>query len=159
MNLLPKPVTINDPVVRLRADMSDPDITEQDLPPHFTNIQHALRLARRLLANADTPNRQVVLITDGLPTAHFEDDDLFLLYPPDPRTEQATMREAALLGREGGVLNVFLVPSWSQNEEDVRFAHRLAESTAGRVVFTGGEDLDRFVIWDYLSKRRQVIAR
>ena len=159
MNLLPKPVTINDPVVRLRADMSDPDITEQDLPPHFTNIQHALRLARRLLANADTPNRQVVLITDGLPTAHFEDDDLFLLYPPDPRTEAATMREAALLGREGGVLNVFLVPSWSQNEEDVRFAHRLAESTAGRVIFTGGEDLDRFVIWDYLSKRRQVIAR
>ena len=69
------------------------------------------------------------------------------------------MREAALLGREGGVLNVFLVPSWSQNEEDVRFAHRLAESTAGRVVFTGGEDLDRFVIWDYLSKRRRVIAR
>ena len=159
MNLLPKPVTINDPVVRLRADMSDPDITEQDLPPHFTNIQHALRLARRLLANADTPNRQIVLITDGLPTAHFEDDDLFLLYPPDPRTEAATMREAALLGREGGVLNVFLVPSWSQNEEDVRFAHRLAESTSGRVVFTGGEDLDRFVIWDYLSKRRQVIAR
>jgi uncharacterized protein with von Willebrand factor type A (vWA) domain len=155
--LLPKPVTIRDPVVRLRADMSDPDITEQDLPPHFTNIQHALRLSRRLLASSDTPNRQVVLITDGLPTAHFENEDLYLLYPPDPRTEEATLREAALLGREGGILNVFLVPSWSQSEEDVRFAHRIAESANGRVIFTSGGDLDRFVIWDYLARRRRIV--
>ena len=158
VDLFPKPVTIHDPVVRLRADMSDPDITESDLPPHFTNIQHALRLARRLLANADTPNRQVVLMTDGLPTAHFEDEQLYLLYPPDPRTEAATMQEAAGLAREGGVLNCFLVPSWSQSEEDLRFGRRLAESTGGRVVFTSGDDLDRFVIWDYLERRRRVIG-
>lgn len=157
VELLPKPVTIRDPVVRLRADMSDPNITEQDLPPHFTNIQHALRLSRRLLANSDTPNRQVVLITDGLPTAHFEGEDLFLLYPPDPQTEEATLREAALLGREGGILNVFLVPSWSQSEEDVRFAHRIAESANGRVIFTAGGDVDRFVIWDYLARRRRIV--
>ena len=157
-DLLPKPVTIRDPVVRLRADMSDPDISESDLPPHFTNIQQALRLARRLLAAADTPNRQVMLMTDGLPTAHFEDEQLFLLYPPDPRTEAATMREAGLLAREGGVMNVFLVPSWSQDEEDLRFGRRLAESTGGRVVFTAGDDLDRFVVWDYLDRRRRVIG-
>lgn len=158
VDLLPKPVTIRDPVVRLRADMSDPDIGESDLPPHFTNIQQALKLARRLLATADTPNRQVMLMTDGLPTAHFEDEQLFLLYPPDPRTEEATMREAGLLAREGGVLNVFLVPSWSQDEEDLRFGRRLAESTGGRVVFTSGDDLDRFVVWDYLDRRRRVIG-
>jgi uncharacterized protein with von Willebrand factor type A (vWA) domain len=158
VDLLPKPVTIHDPVVRLRADMSDPGITSRDLPPHFTNIQHALRLARRLFATADTPNRQVVLITDGLPTAHFEDEQLYLLYPPDPRTEQATMAEAAALAREGGTLNLFLVPSWSQSEEDVRFGHRLAESTGGRVVFTAGDDLDRFVVWDYLEGRRRLIG-
>jgi uncharacterized protein with von Willebrand factor type A (vWA) domain len=158
VDLLPKPVTIHDPVVRLRADMSDPGITSRDLPPHFTNIQHALRLARRLFATADTPNRQVVLITDGLPTAHFEDEQLYLLYPPDPRTEQATMAEAAALSREGGTLNLFLVPSWSQSEEDVRFGHRLAESTGGRVVFTAGDDLDRFVVWDYLEGRRRLIG-
>ena len=157
-DLLPKPVTIRDPVVRLRADMSDPNITEADLPPHFTNIQHALQLARRLLASADTPNRQVMLITDGLPTAHFEDDQLFLLYPPDPRTEEATMREAAALAREGATMNVFLVPSWSQNEEDLRFGRRMAESTGGRVVFTAGNDLDRFVIWDYLDRRRHIVG-
>lgn len=158
VDLLPKPVTIRDPVVRLRADMSDPDIGESDLPPHFTNIQQALKLARRLLATADTPNRQVMLMTDGLPTAHFEEEQLFLLYPPDPRTEEATMREAGLLAREGGVLNVFLVPSWSQDEEDLRFGRRLAESTGGRVVFTSGDDLDRFVVWDYLDRRRKVIG-
>ena len=157
-DLLPKPVTIRDPVVRLRADMSDPNITEADLPPHFTNIQHALQLARRLLASADTPNRQVMLITDGLPTAHSEDDQLFLLYPPDPRTEEATMREAAALAREGATMTVFLVPSWSQNEEDLRFGRRMAESTGGRVVFTAGNDLDRFVIWDYLDRRRHIVG-
>ena len=158
IELLPKPVTIREPVVRLMADMSDPDIGEYDLPPHFTNIQHALQLARRLLANADTPNRQVMLITDGLPTAHFEGSDLYLLYPPDPRTESATMREARQLANEGAVLNVMLIPSWNQDEDDVRFAQRLAESTRGRVVFTAGSDLDRFVVWDYLARRRRILG-
>lgn len=69
VSLLPKPVTIFDPVVRLRADMSNADITESMIPPHFTNIQHALQLGRQFLNNRDTPNRQIILITDGLPTA------------------------------------------------------------------------------------------
>jgi len=158
VELLPKPVTIHDPVVRLRADMSDPEISEQMIPPHFTNIQHALAQSRRLLAGQDTVNRQIILITDGLPTAHFEGQDLFLLYPPDPQTEAATMREGAACHREGITINLFLVPSWSQSEEDIRFAYRLAESTTGRVFFTAGGDLDRYVVWDYLSRRRDIIA-
>jgi uncharacterized protein with von Willebrand factor type A (vWA) domain len=156
--LMPKPVSIFDPVVRLRADMSDPRITEMDLPLHFTNIQRSLELARTLLAARDTPNRQIILLTDGLPTAHFEGEDLLMLYPPDPRTEQASMREALSCRREGITLNVFLLPNWSQTEEDVRFAHRMAESTGGRVLFTAGRDLDRFVVWDYVSRRRSVIG-
>ena len=52
---------------------------------------------------------------------------------------------------------MFLLPSWSQSEEDVRFAFRLAESTSGRVFFTAGRDLDRYVVWDYLSHRRELI--
>src|SRR5205807_2785238 len=94
--LMPKPVTIYDPVVNLWADMSDPDITEIQIPPHFTNIQHGLQLARRFLTAQDTPNRQAMLITDGLPTAHFEGEKLFLKYPPHPSTEDATLREAQL---------------------------------------------------------------
>ena len=100
------------------------------IPPHFTNIQHGLQLARQFLAAQDTPNRQIILITDGLPTAHFEGKFLYLLYPPDPLTEEATMREGQLCQREGITINIFLLPSWSQSREDVQFAYRLAESTA-----------------------------
>jgi uncharacterized protein with von Willebrand factor type A (vWA) domain len=155
--LMPKPVTIYDPVVRLRADMSDPRISERLVPPHFTNIQRGLQLARQMLAPQPTPNRQVMLITDGLPTAHFEGSMLYLLYPADPLTEQATMREAMLCKREGITINIFLLPSWSQTSEDIGFAHRLAESTGGRVFFTGGNDLDQFVLWDYVRMRRKII--
>jgi uncharacterized protein with von Willebrand factor type A (vWA) domain len=156
--LTPKWPTITNPVVRLRADMSRPDISEVDIPPHFTNIQHALSMARRHLARQDTPNRQIILITDGLPTAHFEGHDLFLLYPPDPRTEKATLAEGRRCQRDGITINIFLVPNWSQSEEDIRFAYRLAESTSGRVFFTAGRDLDRYVVWDYLARRREIIS-
>lgn len=158
VKLMPKMPTIFDPVVRLRADMSREEASEYFIPPHFTNIQHGLQLARKFLSAQDTPNRQVILITDGLPTAHFEGSELFMLYPPDPRTERATMREAQLCQREGITINIFLLPSWSQSREDVQFAHRVAESTRGRVFFAGGRDLDRYVVWDYVNHRREIIA-
>jgi len=158
VGLMPKVPTIRDPVVRLRADMSDEDMNEFRIPQHFTNMQHALLLARRMLATQDTPNRQVILISDGLPTAHYEDQDLYMLYPPDPRTEEATMREAARCKDDGITINMFFVPSWSQSEEDVRFSHNLAEMTGGRIFFTAGGDLDRYVIWDYVNNRRSIIG-
>lgn len=158
VELLPKPVTITNPVVRLRADMSDPNITEFDVPPHFTNIQHGLQQARRFLATQDTPNRQVILITDGLPTAHFEGSQLFLLYPPDAATEEATLREGLQAHREGITINIFLLSTWFQSQEDVQFAQRLAASTNGRVFFTAGQDLDRFVVWDYVRHRREILT-
>ena len=156
--LMPKPVTIYDPVVRLKADMSDPAITEWQIPPHFTNIQHALRLSRQLLAPQDTPNRQVMLLTDGLPTAHYEGETLYLLYPPDTCTEEATMREALACARDGITINIFLLPNWGQSSEDIQFAHRVAETTGGRVFFTAGEDVDRFVLWDYVAGRRKLLG-
>jgi len=157
-SLMPKPVTIYNPVVWLKADMSDPDESEHRVPPHFTNIQHALRLGRQFLNHQDTPNRNIVLITDGLPTAHFEGEFLHLLYPPDIRTEQATLREGLNCAKEGITINIFLLSNWNQSEEDVRFAHRLAESTKGRVFFVGGKELDRFVVWDYVKRKKQIIA-
>ena len=135
IELLPKPVTVYDPVVRLRADMSDPNFSEVSLPPHFTNIQHALRLARQMLQVQDTPNRQIILITDGLPTAHFEEHQLYMLYPPHERTSVATLREGLLCHEQGITINIFLLSTWAQSTEDVRFAHQLAECTAGRVFF------------------------
>lgn len=158
VEIMPKPPTIHDPVVRLKVDMSRDDISEYRIPQHFTNIQHSLQLARRLLATQDTPNKQVILITDGLPTAHFEGSWLYMLYPPDPRTEEMTMREAHACQRDGITMNIFLVPSWSQSEEDIRFAYRMAETTRGRVFFTAGGDLDRYVVWDYIKRKREIIS-
>jgi uncharacterized protein with von Willebrand factor type A (vWA) domain len=156
--LMPKPVTLYDPVVNLYADMSNPKISEMHIPPHFTNIQHGLQLARKYLTAQDTPNRQVMLITDGLPTAHFEGSVLHLLYPPDERTEVATLREAHLCAREGITINIFLLATWNQTEEDVRFAYKVAQTTQGRVFFTAGQELDRYVVWDYVTRRKQIIA-
>jgi uncharacterized protein with von Willebrand factor type A (vWA) domain len=156
--LMPKPVTLYDPVVKYKIDMSDPKVSEFQLPPHFTNIQHALQMGRQFLAVQDTPNRQIVLITDGLPTAHFEGKWLWLLYPPHPLTEEATLREGMLCAREGITINIFLLQSWNQSEEDVRFAYRLAESTRGRVFFVAGRELDRFVVWDYVKRRKSIVA-
>ncbi len=157
-SLLPRPVTLYESVVRLRADMSDERISELDIPQHFTNIQRALQLARQFLAAQDTPNRQIILITDGLPTAHFEAQHIYLLYPPHPKTERATMREAQLAAREGITINVFLLPNWGQTHDDIQFAHRMVETTNGRVFFTGGSDLDRYVVWDYVANRRKIIG-
>ncbi len=158
VKLMPKPVTVFDSVVRLRADMADPRISEADVPPHFTNIQHALQLSRQQLARQDTPNKQVILITDGLPTAHFEGSELYLLYPPHRRTEEATLREARACRRDGIRVNVFLLSGWSQSREDIQFAYRLAEAAQGRVFFAAGKDLDRFVVWDYVARRRSIIG-
>ncbi len=156
--IMPKPVTLHDPIVRLKADMANPDISEMQIPQHFTNIQHGLQMARQYLSIQDTPNRQIILITDGLPTAHYEGQFLYLLYPPDPMTESATIREAQLCSRSGITVNIFLLQSWSQTSEDVQFAYRMAETTKGRVFFTGGRDLDRYVVWDYVKRRRLIIG-
>ena len=62
------------------------------------------------------------------------------------------------LHKEGITINIFLLQSWNQSEEDVRFAYRMAETTKGRVIFTAGRDLDRFVVWDYIKMRKSIVA-
>jgi uncharacterized protein with von Willebrand factor type A (vWA) domain len=158
VTLLPKMPTIHDPVVTLKYDTSREEFSEFRVPQHFTNIQHGLQLARQLLALQDTPNRQVILITDGLPTAHFQQQMLCLLYPPHRLTEQATLREGKLCQREGITINIFLLSSWNQSPEDIRFAYKVAESTKGRVIFTAGRELDRYVVWDYIKRRKTIVS-
>jgi uncharacterized protein with von Willebrand factor type A (vWA) domain len=112
----------------------------------ITNIRHGLQLSRQFLGARDTPDRQVLLIADGLPTAHSEGGWPGLLYPPDPRTESATLREAQLCAREGITINIFLLASWDRTPEDVRFAYKVAESTRGRVFFTAGRQLGLYAV-------------
>src|SRR5207253_2115528 len=90
----------------------------------------SLHLARKFLSAQDTPNRQIILITDGLPTAHFEGEKIVLLYPPNPRTERATLREGKLCAREGITINIFLLSNYNQSSEDVQFAYCPGESAA-----------------------------
>jgi len=48
--------------------------------------------------------------------------------------------------------------SWNQSSEDVQFAYKMAQSSKGRVIFVAGKDLDRYVIWDYLSRRKTILG-
>lgn len=78
-----------------------------DVPEHFTNIQAGLRLARRLLRQQTHAAKQVLLITDGEPTAHVEGDELVLAYPPTEATFRHTLVEARRCASERVSLGVF----------------------------------------------------
>jgi uncharacterized protein with von Willebrand factor type A (vWA) domain len=65
--LMDKPVTLFGPWVRKKVNGGDPRNSEVPVPPHFTNVQYGLQLARQSLAAQGTLDRQVMLITDGLP--------------------------------------------------------------------------------------------
>jgi uncharacterized protein with von Willebrand factor type A (vWA) domain len=145
--LMYKPATLFDSWVRKKVNRSDPRVGEVQVTPHFTNTRHGLQLASKFLAAQGTPDRQVMLITDGLPTAHFEGGWPDLLYPPGPRTKGATLREARPCAREGITINIFLLASWDQTPEDVLFAYKVAESTKGRVFLTAGRQPDRYAVW------------
>ncbi|MFO0875449.1 MAG: hypothetical protein U0575_15975 [Phycisphaerales bacterium] len=96
--------------------MSDPNIGELDLPLHFTNIQRALQLARQFLTAQETPNRQVILITDGLPTAHFEEQQPLPALSPPRAPRRRRCASAAM--RPRGIDQRLLLPNWSQTHED-----------------------------------------
>jgi uncharacterized protein with von Willebrand factor type A (vWA) domain len=81
-----------------------------------------------------------------------------MLYPPHERTAYHTLREGLRCREQGIVINIFLLSTWAQSREDVKFAHALAESTQGRVFFVAGGELERYVVWDYLKRRRRIIG-
>ncbi|MBW3661764.1 MAG: hypothetical protein KY469_01590 [Actinobacteria bacterium] len=113
-----------------------------------TNMQHAFLLARRVLADDPRPIKQVIMVTDGEPTAHLVGDVAEFNWPPIPATIEATLREAMRLARAGIRLHVFLL------EDDpglVGFADRLASSTGGEVVQMRGEAMGRRILHDYLD--------
>jgi uncharacterized protein with von Willebrand factor type A (vWA) domain len=111
-----------------------------------TNMQHAFLLARRLLADDPRPVKQVIMVTDGEPTAHLVGDEAVFNWPPVPETLEATLREAMRLARMGIALNIFLL-------EDapglVAFAERLAQLTGGQVFQMSAEEVGRTVLADY----------
>ena len=115
-----------------------------------TNMQHAFHLAGRLLADHPRATKQVIMVTDGEPTAHLEGEEVFFSWPPVPETIRLTLQEAMRLSRAGVTINVFML---EDTPGLAHFMERLARLTNGRVFQTAGEGLGEFVIRDYVSRR------
>jgi uncharacterized protein with von Willebrand factor type A (vWA) domain len=115
-----------------------------------TNMQHAFHLAGRLLAQHPRASRQVIMVTDGEPTAHLEGDEAFFSWPPVPRTIQLTLAEAVRLSRSGVTMNVFML---EDSPGLIRFMERLAELTAGRVFLMDDQEIGEFIVRDYVRRR------
>ena len=117
-----------------------------------TNMQHAFNLAGRLLSKHPRATRQVIVVTDGEPTAHLEGEEVFFSWPPVPRTIQLTLAEALKLSKTGVTLNVFML---EDSPGLIRFMERLAKLTAGRVFLMDDRELGAFIVRDYVSRRAQ----
>ncbi len=116
-----------------------------------TNMQHALLLARRMLAGRPG-TRQVLMITDGEPTAHItaEGEPLFH-YPPTTETVEATLDEVLRCTREGIRINTFMLDATPHLQT---FVERLSRINRGRVFFTTPETLGDYVLVDFIDQKR-----
>jgi uncharacterized protein with von Willebrand factor type A (vWA) domain len=115
-----------------------------------TNMQHAFNLAGRLLAQHPRATRQVIMVTDGEPTAHLEGEEVVFSWPPIPETIRRTLSEALRLAKSGVTLNVFMLEDSPGLE---RFMEKLARLTSGRVFLMADESLGEFVVRDYVARR------
>jgi uncharacterized protein with von Willebrand factor type A (vWA) domain len=116
-----------------------------------TNMQHALLLARRMLAR-QSGTKQVIMITDGEPTAHImPNGEPYFSYPPAPETIQVTLNEVLRATREGIRINTFMLDS----REYLRsFVEKITQLNRGRAFFTTPETLGDYVLVDFLDQKR-----
>ncbi|HZK79650.1 MAG TPA: VWA domain-containing protein, partial [Humisphaera sp.] len=148
---MPKPVTIHDYQVRLKVPIDQLDRA----PQHFTNLHMGLQLARRILRNRASENKQLFIITDGQPTAHVEGDFVHLLYPPDSRSTIATLKEAVLAVREGCRISTFALIEDYWGMDWVGFVDQLSKLTKGIAFYTSSGELASCVMESYLSGRKK----
>ncbi|MFW3170508.1 VWA domain-containing protein [Geodermatophilus sp. CPCC 206100] len=122
-----------------------------------TNLQHGLILARRFLARHRDAEPVVLVVTDGEPTAHLEDDGTpFFCWPPMPETIARTVAEVERVGRSGATMNVFAL---DPDPGLVHFVHDITQRAGGRVFTPDSERLGEYVVADYLRTRRGRRAR
>ncbi|MCZ2858102.1 VWA domain-containing protein [Blastococcus sp. VKM Ac-2987] len=122
-----------------------------------TNLQHGLMLARRFLARHRDAEPVVLVVTDGEPTAHLEDDGTpFFCWPPMPETIARTVAEVERVARSGATVNVFAL---DPDPGLVHFVHDLTQRAGGRVFQPDTERLGEYVVADYLRTRRGRRAR
>jgi uncharacterized protein with von Willebrand factor type A (vWA) domain len=118
-----------------------------------TNMQHAFALARRML-DRQGGTKQIIMITDGEPTAHVTSSgDVFFNYPPVRETIEATLREVMRCTRADIRINTFML------DADVglrSFIERLTKINHGRAFFTSADTLGDYVLVDFLEHKRQL---
>ena len=159
--LQPFPVTLYNPHIRMRIDLAR--VAEQArefLPLYFTNLQRGLQLSRTLLGSGETKNKQIILITDGVPTAHIEEGVLHINYPPSPSDFEAALREVKKCSDDGVVINTFLLTSdWEMDyfgEES--FIKQFAEKSMGRIFYPHPRELNKMILVDFIANKKKQFA-
>jgi uncharacterized protein with von Willebrand factor type A (vWA) domain len=118
---------------------------------HGTNMQHAFLLARRLLREAAAPIKQVIVVTDGEPTAHLDADGrAYFNWPPTRETWEKTLREAARLARSGISISVYML---ERAPGLVAFMGKLARLTGGQVLHADAGQLGDAIVGRYARLR------
>ncbi len=120
-----------------------------------TNLQHGLMLARRILARQHAANQEIVVITDGEPTAHFENGQVEFSYPPTRRTIQETLLEVRRCTKAGITINTFMLERSRSLAEFVALVTRL---NRGRAFYASPEHLGEYVLVDFVSRRTKRVS-
>lgn len=120
-----------------------------------TNMQHALMLARKALSAQKVATKQILMITDGEPTAHLEHGRAFFDWPTSWRTRDETLKEVKRCTQEGITINTFMLePDYYLMD----FIDKMTRINKGRAFYTDPSQLGRYVMVDYLRSQRKRIA-
>jgi uncharacterized protein with von Willebrand factor type A (vWA) domain len=120
----------------------------------YTNLQHGLYLARKILSREICTNKQIILVSDGEPTAHFEGGYLYFRFPPSLRTLQFTMREVRKCTQKSIIINTFMLEGLRSHSA---FINRMARINKGRVFYTSADNLGQYLLVDYISNRSKKV--
>jgi uncharacterized protein with von Willebrand factor type A (vWA) domain len=148
----PKPVSLYDPMVRLKISLDNPPAF---VPEHFTNIHAGLQFARRILHRHPASNKQIIVITDGEPTAHVEGRHVLLIYPPAEKTARVTLAEAKRCADEGLHISSFALIEDYFYFGLVNFVEQMAQVTGGISATCNAQDMGHIVIDSFVGGRRR----
>jgi len=112
-------------------------------------------MSRNLLSKHKGSTRQIIMITDGEPTAHLEHGVPYFSYPPSHRTVSETLKEAKRCSMEGITINTFMLENSYQLMEFVSLITRV---NGGRAFYSTPDKLGEYVLVDYLTGRRKHMA-
>jgi uncharacterized protein with von Willebrand factor type A (vWA) domain len=147
----PKQVSLFDPRVHLRISLDSPP---GFVPEHFTNIHAGLQFARRILKKQPAQNQQIIVITDGEPTAHIEGRDIMLIYPPAEKTARVTLSEAKRCANEGIHISSFALIEDYFYYGLMDFVDQMAQITGGISATCNAQDMGNMVVNSFVGGRK-----